>query len=116
MMHTRSKPREMMRKSDDELKIDISESFGGDLEPARQAAEKIEEAAANPVAVDAGEAAPPAVVEQNYQDWMSEREKALEAKTQELERPLQELVNQKLQTPAAAPVEIPPPAVIEETP
>jgi hypothetical protein len=110
----------MMRKSDDELKIDISELFGGDLEPARQAAEKIEEAAANPVAADAGEAAPPAVVEQKYQDWMSEREKALEAKTQELERRLQELVDQKSQAPqaapAVAPAEIPAPIVIEETP
>jgi hypothetical protein len=94
----------MMRKSDDELKIDISELFGGDLEPARQAVEKSEEEASAPVAE------PPAAVEQKYQDWMSEREKELEAKTQELERRLQDLLEQKLQAAQAPPpVEAPVP-------
>lgn len=99
-----------MRKSDDELKIDITELFGGDLAPARQAAEQMEasvespsaagEAAASP-AVEAAE--PPAAVEQKYQDWMIAREKELEAKTQELERRLQDLLEQKLQAAQTVP-------------
>ncbi len=94
-----------MRKSDDELKIDISELFGGDLEPARQAVEKIEEAASSPETPEAAVSEPPAAVEQKYQDWISEREKELEAKTQELERRLQDLLEQKLQAAQTAPVE-----------
>jgi len=93
-----------MRKSDDELKIDISELFGGDLEPARQAVEKIEEAASAPEAAGAAVSEPPAAVEQKYQDWMSAREKELESKTQELERRLQDLLEQKLQATQTAPV------------
>jgi hypothetical protein len=100
-----------MRKSDDELKIDISELFGGDMAPARQAAEQMEspavagETAPSP-AVETAE--PPAAVEQKYQDWMSAREKELEAKTQELERRLQDLLEQKLQAAQTAPPEAEP--------
>jgi hypothetical protein len=100
----------MMRKSDDELKIDITELFGGDLAPARQAAEQMETSAQSPVAEGEAIASPaletaepPAAVEQKYQDWMIAREKELEAKTQELERRLQDLLEQKLQAAQSAP-------------
>ncbi|HET9868924.1 MAG TPA: hypothetical protein VFR02_00290 [bacterium] len=109
-----------MRKSDDELKIDITELFGGDLEPARQAAEQsLEEAAPAP---PAGEAAPaleaaPAPPDQQYQEWISARERELETKTQELEKRLQDLLEQKLQAAqAAAPAPVPEAPPAEEAP
>ncbi len=78
-----------MRKPDDELKIDISELFGGDLSGP---SEKLEEA------VDAGESpksvSPPssasAEAENHFQEWMNSRNMELEAKSQELERRFQE--------------------------
>ncbi|HVM32625.1 MAG TPA: hypothetical protein VMU88_05790 [bacterium] len=110
-----------MRKSDDELKIDITELFGGDLAPARQAVEQLEatQAPAVPEEAAAEPAAPaaPAAVEQQYQDWMSAREKELEAKTQELEKRLQDLLEQKLQAAqGSAPAEPEAPAAVESAP
>jgi hypothetical protein len=113
-----------MRKSDDDLKIDINELFGGDISAARQSVEQ-----SNPVLPEDTEspetqATPPSsptdikIAEQQFQEWMTIREKELEAKTQELERRLEELRDHQLQA-AQAPVdslEVPEVSVEESLP
>jgi hypothetical protein len=98
-----------MRKSDDDLKIDINELFGGDISSARQTVEQSNPVLPEDVEISETQAAPPSnpdetkIAEQQFQEWMTIREKELEAKTQELERRLEELRKQQLQA-AQAPV------------
>src|SRR5579862_6940116 len=77
-----------MRKPDDDLKIDISELFGGDLPSP---SETLEEAATvqSPTQFENANAPKPAT-ESQFQDWMSGRNAELEEKSQELEKRLQE--------------------------
>ena len=74
-----------MRKPDDDLKIDIADLFGGAVTGP---SEQLEEAAsAEDTAPGVG--APP-VAESQFQEWMTNRNAELEAKTQELEKKFQE--------------------------
>lgn len=83
-----------MRRPDDEMKIDISELFGGDLSHSA----KTEEAAgAHNASAPSAEAH--AERETKFQEWMVNREKELELKAQELERRLHEIhAQQNLET------------------
>jgi hypothetical protein len=77
-----------MRKPDDELKINISELFGGDLPSPSETLEDIPADAPSPDS-PARSNIPPEV-ENQFQEWMSQRNQELEAKSLELERKLQE--------------------------
>ena len=94
-----------MRKPDDELKIDISEIFGGDMPAPSDTIDETPEP--TPVSTPVVEApvATPSQVEQQFRDWMNNRNAELETKTQELEKRLQDLQNQLASSPA-----VPPPA------
>ena len=109
-----------MKKHDDDLKIDISELFGGDLPSP---SDTIEETAAPdaPVAQVVPAQAPES--DNRFQEFIDNRNAELEAKTQELERRLQELQAQLSvsQTPPPLPVSTTPevqepPPVAPETP
>ena len=95
-----------MRKPDDDLKIDISEIFGGDLSGPSDSIDEAE-----PSAPTASQAAvsTPAETENNFQEWMNTRNAELEAKAQDLEIRLQEMQAQLTANQAA--VEIPAPPV-----
>lgn len=103
-----------MRKQDDDLKIDISDLFGGDV-PAPP-----------PTGAAAAEPAAPTQEQENeFQEWMSARNEALEAKTLELERKLHENSpepfpqgpDDQLPTTEEAPAAVPEaPPVVEEAP
>lgn len=109
-----------MRKHDDELKIDISELFGGDLPSP---SDTIDDSAApaptipTPTVIEEIPATAPAEVDNKFQEWMNNRNAELEAKTQELEKRLQELQAQvaaKQTVPEVAQVPpSPPPAATE---
>lgn len=75
----------MMRKPDDDLKIDIADLFGGTVSGP---SEQLEEAAAfdEPLA-GTGD---PSASENHFQEWMNNRNAELEAKTIELEKKFQE--------------------------
>ncbi|HEY5038492.1 MAG TPA: hypothetical protein VIJ93_05405, partial [bacterium] len=96
-----------MRKSDDDLKIDISDLFGGELPSPSEELSATEEIAEPAVAEKAVPA--PKENENKFQEWMDTRNAELEAKTQELELRLQEM--QAQQTPPPAQTETP---VVEE--
>jgi hypothetical protein len=86
-----------MRKPDDELKINISELFGGDLPSP---SETLEDVPASVPAPDSPEPLKvPAEVENQFQEWMSQRNQELEAKSLELERQLQETPLPPVPTP-----------------
>lgn len=105
-----------MRKSDDELKIDITELFGGDLPSPSEALE-------DPVPVKAS-ATPEAPAstgptakenEVQFKEWMDSRNSELETKVQELERRLQELRDQPPPPPPPPPAPVAPePAPVQE--
>ncbi len=84
-----------MRRPDDEMKIEISELFGGELNSPHKTGET---AAAGP----SGAHPTPeehAARETKFQEWMNNREKELELKAQELERRLHEIhAQQNLET------------------
>lgn len=79
-----------MRKPDDDLKINISELFGGELPGPSDTVDDISESQApgKPVAA-------PVERESQFKEWMVGRNQELEAKTQELEKRLQELKDQR---------------------
>jgi len=96
-----------MRKPDDDLKIDINELFGGDISSVRESVEEPRHEAAGVETAPAAEPADTKAAERQFQEWMTAREKELELKTQELERRLQELRDQQLQTPPVPAAEVP---------
>src|SRR5258708_4350777 len=99
-----------MRKQDDDLKIDISEIFGGDLSGPSDSIDESD------IAAPAGpEAAPPtpAQTENNFQEWMNVRNAELETKAQNLELRLQEM---QAQLAAVPPVVEPVPAQLPSIP
>lgn len=75
-----------MRKPDDDLKIEIADLFGGAIAGP---SEKLEEE--TPAEESAAAATAPAQVENQFQEWMNNRNAELEAKTQELEKKFQEV-------------------------
>lgn len=74
-----------MRKPDDDLKIDIADLFGGVVSGP---SEKLEEEAS--LEESGMGVAPPPGTENQFQEWMSNRNAELEAKTLELEKKFQE--------------------------
>ncbi len=99
-----------MKKRDDELKIDISEIFGGDVTPLQPKTEE-------PSSLEPG--APPSESELNYQAFIEERNKLLEVKTAEIESSLPvplppvEVVSQSDGPPPLAEPSAPPEIVSE---
>ncbi|HTC20954.1 MAG TPA: hypothetical protein VK859_08910 [bacterium] len=77
-----------MRKPDDELKINISELFGGDLPSPSETLEDIPATVPSSESPEASKIPPE--VESQFQEWMSQRNQELEAKSLELERQFQE--------------------------
>ncbi len=77
-----------MRKPDDELKINISELFGGDLPSPSESLEDI--SGPEPSTVSQTSPKIPPEVENQFLEWMNQRNQQLEAKNQDLERNLQE--------------------------
>jgi len=110
-----------MRKSDDDLKIDINELFGGDISAVRQSVEQSNQVVPEAPESPGTQAAPPSspndikIAEQQFQEWMTIREKELEAKTQELERRLEELRDQQLQAAQATVMSTEADPVLEES-
>src|SRR5271154_3803318 len=103
MMHRTHSEGGFMRKPDDDLKIDISELFGGEMPGPSETLEDTvplkavpDPQASLPVASSSTES------ENQFQDWMKTRNEELELKAQELERRLQEL-QQTQQAPATSP-------------
>ena len=94
-----------MRKSDDDLKIDISEIFGGDLSGPSDSIDEAE-----PSAPTTSEAAvsTPVENENNFQEWMNSRNAELEAKAQDLEIRLQEMQAQLTANQAVEEIPVPP--------
>lgn len=78
-----------MRKPDDDLKIDISELFGGVLPSP---SEKIEETDSAVGESPATQTSPPSSPEKEgeFQAWMNNRNAELDAQSQEIERKIQE--------------------------
>ena len=77
-----------MRKPDDELKINIAELFGGDLPSPSEALEDVS-------ASDTSVSSPipskiPPEVENQFQEWMNQRNEEWKPKSFELEKKLQE--------------------------
>ena len=77
-----------MRRPDDELKINISELFGGDLPSPSESLEDV--SASEPSSASPMSPQIPPEVESQFQEWMNHRNQELEAKSLELERKLQE--------------------------
>lgn len=109
-----------MRKPDDDLKIDINELFGGDISAARQSIEQSNPVLPENVEVPSAQTDLPSnlneikIAEQQFQEWMTLREKELETKTQELERRLEELRDQQLQATQTSVNSLEVPVVAEE--
>ncbi len=78
-----------MRKPDDDLKIDISELFGGDLSGPSEKLEETVDMGEAPTGIPGPLSASPED-ENHFQEWMNSRNIELEAKSQELERRFQE--------------------------
>lgn len=92
-----------MRKPDDDLKIDISELFGGEMPGPSETLEDTPPPKTPATSQTPVPAAPSSTEsESQFQEWMKTRNEELELKAQELERRLQEL-QQAQQTPSAAP-------------
>jgi hypothetical protein len=89
MMHCRKLEGGTMRKPDDDLKIDISDLFGGDLGgPSEALEEGISETNAPAKSQAPVETSPEA--ENKFQLWIESRNAELEAKSQELEQKIQQ--------------------------
>ncbi len=84
-----------MKKPDDDLKIDISEIFGGEL-PELPAEKKTSNETVPQAQEDAGELSRD--TQAQYQAWFTAREKELESKTKNLEKRVEELQLQLSQT------------------
>jgi hypothetical protein len=82
-----------MKKHNDDLKIDITELFGGDLPSPSEALE--DPVVSQTVASPATSVPEPAQNDSQFQEWMKNRNQELELKAQELERRLQELQAQQ---------------------
>ena len=84
-----------MRRPDDEMKIDISELFGGELNSPH----KTDETSTSGHGASQPSPEEHADRETKFQEWMDNREKELELKAQELERRLHEIhAQQNLET------------------
>jgi hypothetical protein len=94
-----------MRKPDDDLKIDISEIFGGELSGP---SDSIDEAETGPPNTSQAAVPTPAETENNFQDWMNSRNTELEAKAQDLEIRLQEMQAQLTANQAVGEIPAPP--------
>jgi hypothetical protein len=101
MLHSHSEGGPM-RRPDDDLKIDISELFGGDMPGPSETLEEPPAAHTAETAQPQGTAAPPAEAESQFQEWMKNRNQELELKAQELESRLKEL-QQSQQVPLPPP-------------
>jgi hypothetical protein len=77
-----------MRKPDDDLKINISELFGGDLPSPSESLEDVSASEPSPTSQTSSKITPE--VESQFQEWMNHRNQELEVKSLELERKLQE--------------------------
>ena len=79
-----------MKKPDDELKIDISELFGGELsntpDPSEEIVETVDGAGSEVTTAHIEAAAN----DNQYQEWLVDRQKDMELKSLELEKKLQE--------------------------
>ena len=112
-----------MRKRDDELKIDISDIFGGDVQGP---SESVQETAETPNESVAPEQ------DTQFQEWMNTRDEALQTQSHELERKLhdtisdhfpqasdEQAVNQVAEVPGAhmvVPDAVPDPKISSESP
>lgn len=94
-----------MRKQDDDLKIDITDIFGGEVAAPPPKAQAAPGAipSASPSAAAPAEA--PVESESQFQEWISARNQELEMKARELERRLQE-INSQQNLEASSPQEV----------
>jgi hypothetical protein len=98
-----------MRKSDDDLKIDIADLFGEELPSPSDAIEDAAPAKPQAATAPPGPDRTPSEAEAQFKEWMDNRNSELETKVRELEMRLQELKQQ----PAPPP---PPPLVVPAVP
>ncbi len=96
-----------MRKPDDELKINISELFGGDLPSPSEILEDI--TTDEPFTVSPAQSGIPSEIENQFHEWMDQRNQKLEAHTLELERKLKEAT-----PPEGPPIDTLEPLTIQE--
>jgi hypothetical protein len=92
MMHRNLSEGGFMRKPDDDLKIDITELFGGDMpSPSDTLEEPAVAAAATTTSTEPVPETSADETETRFQEWMNGRNKEIETKVQELEQRLQEV-------------------------